>query len=307
MEKSYETMAVFVCEQTTEPQQVKYEYVKNPSVEFLRFRACLQGYDEWNRNNRWYGLKPMRKSWGAKHIAEMESTGTFFGEYGHPDENSGVKRIVTIDPKYACHRICSHEFQGSKVYGVIETLNDGANGWGTVLMRRILQGAKAAFSIRALVPLTKVDAVRCKILQPGHIVTADSVILPSHTCAYEEDGPVTYTTTAKTTAVGESTQFSLTSFGLGRNPIGNSFTDYSIAAESTGAEFVQYLSDKSINVKGIIENFEINPKNIKYNTDNNTFVISEAANPANGFRKTTIVKADKYISAEVSKIMAKLY
>ena len=52
MEKSYETMAVFVCEQTTEPQQVKYEYVKNPSVEFLRFRACLQGYDEWNRNNR---------------------------------------------------------------------------------------------------------------------------------------------------------------------------------------------------------------------------------------------------------------
>ena len=85
MEKSYETMAVFVCEQTTEPQQVKYEYVKSPSVEFLRFRACLQGYDEWNRNNRWYGLEPMRKSWKAKHIAEMESTGTFFGEYGHPD------------------------------------------------------------------------------------------------------------------------------------------------------------------------------------------------------------------------------
>lgn len=38
MEKSYETMAVFVCEQTTEPQQVKYEYVKEPSVEFLRFK-----------------------------------------------------------------------------------------------------------------------------------------------------------------------------------------------------------------------------------------------------------------------------
>lgn len=302
MEKSFETMAAFVCEQTTEPQQLRYEHVKEPSVEYIRFRACLQVYDEWNRNNRWYGLAPMRKSWAAKHIKEMESTGTFYGEYGHPVESSDVKRIVTIDPKLACHRICSHEFQGNKVYGIIETLNDGNKGWGTVLMRRVLQGAKAAFSIRALVPLTKVDAVRCKVLQPGHIVTVDSVILPSHIGAYQDNGTVTY---VHTPAVTESTQFSLS--GTGRSPIGNSSDDFSIAAEGTGIEFVKYLADKSINVKGIVENFEIIPKSIRYNTDNNTFVISEAANPMNGFRKTTIVKADKYISDEVSKIMANLY
>lgn len=287
MENAKQTIAAFICEQTLDTQDVKITHIENrPGVHFIRFPACLQTYNVFNRNNRKYMLEPMKKSWAAPHLQELIKAGDFMGENGHPDSNS-PKRIVTIDPKVVCHRITRIWFKGNAIYGDIETLNDDL--YGKQFMMHVLQNCKAAFSLRALVPLTKIDAVRTEIRQPGHIIAVDRVILPSHKEAYQVDAPIEM---IKSTEALES-----------MIPTGQSNKDLTMTLES--ASWLDYIQDQSVNLKTIMNNFEVTAESMHYEPTTDSVVLQEATDES-GFRRTAIVKMDEYIRNEVSSMMAKL-
>lgn len=284
--------AVFVCEQTTEPQKVKINYISNtPGLNYIRFQARLQTYNVWNRNNRNYKLEPMKKTWAAPHIAELEKNGTFCGEYGHPISNDPA-RIVTIDPKLTCHRIVSHEFRGNSVYGIIETLSDDM--YGKAFMQRTLQGVLPAFSIRALVPLTKIDAKRCEIRSPGHLVAVDAVILPSHADAYADKS-------AGVEIFKSANESSSVSEGSIILPEGQGNTDYSFTVESM--DLLQYIVGESTMIKNIVDEHEIAYESASLNLKNKTVVLKEGFNGSN-FRRTAIIGLDEYVKREVDDILS---
>ena len=288
MNNASEIMTVFVCEQTTEPQKMKINYISDkPGLKFVRFGATLQTYNEWNRNNRKYMLEPMKKTWNAPHIREMIRTGTWLGECGHPISED-AKRIVTIDPKVCSHRIIDFEFRGNSVHGTIETLND-AGSYGTQFMHELMQGVMGAFSIRALVPLTKVDAVRCEVRSPGHLITADRVILPSHKAAYQD-------TTGTPEMFVSSTESTMI-------PPGNGSKDLTVAVESS---FLDYVMEESVNLKTIINNFEVDYESCILNPKDKTVLLREAADET-GFKRTAIVKVEDHLKREISSMLADLY
>ena len=285
MENKHETIACLVCEQTTEPQKITYKEIKQDGLHYLKFPARLQTYNVWNRNKRNYFLEPMKKSWAAPHIKELISRGDFWGEYGHPI-TSDPKRIVTIDQKYCSHRFTNIWFKGNSVYGDVETLND--DSYGKQFRMRTVQGCDPAFSIRAMVPLTKIDASRCEIREPGHIITVDTVILPSHDDAYIVGG---IEDIRSASGVTESVLPQ------------NGSNDITIpVTEST--EFLAYLKDQSFNLKTVMDRFEFTGESMYYDTKTDMVVVKEnSKNPA--IKYSAIVKMDDYIRNEVSNMLRK--
>lgn len=283
MENAYETVCCFIMEQTTEPQKVKYTRVKGEDLNYLKFKARLQTYNVWNRNKRNYFLEPMKKSWAAPHIKELIQRGDFWGEYGHPI-TTDAKRIVTIDQKNCSHRFTNIWFKGNSVYGDVETLND--HGYGEQFTLRTLQGCDPAFSLRAMVPLTKIDAVRAEVRDTGHIIAVDAVILPSHDDAYIIDPG------------GLTPEFN------SANGFMNNNGDIIIpVTESVG--WLDYVQEQSFNLKTVLNNYEVNIDSINYDKNNNTIIVRENTGVP-GVKRTAIVKADDYIRREVSNMFAKL-
>jgi hypothetical protein len=230
----------------------------------------------------------MKETWGAPHIREMMKMGSFFGENGHPDSEE-ARRIVTIDPKLCCHRIIDYEFKGKAVYGTVETLNDEL--YGKQFMGHILQGCMAAFSFRGLVPLTKIDAVRCEVRSKGHMIAEDRVILPSHKEAYQQPGEVEM-------VVGES-----------YTPTGQTNNNLTIpVTENTQipTEFMQYMKDESFNMKTVVDHFDVAYESMTMSKDGKFVTLTEAPTP-DGFRRRAIVKTDDYLVKEMENMFYNLY
>jgi hypothetical protein len=282
MENANETIACFVCEQTTEPQKVNYTHVKGDGLNYLKFKARLQTYGVWNRNKRNYHLEPMKKSWAAPHIKELISRGDFWGEYGHPI-TTDPKRIVTIDQKMCSHRFTNIWFRGNSVYGDVETLND--HGYGEQFTMRTLQGCDPAFSLRAMVPLTKIDAVRAEIRDTGHIITVDSVILPSHDDAYII--PMASLESAFATA-----------------NTGNGFGDITIPVQES-SQWLDYIQEQSFNLKTVLDHYEVNVESITYDKKKDNIIVRENTGVP-GVKRTAIIRADEYIRKEVSNMFSRL-
>jgi hypothetical protein len=218
-----------------------------------------------------------------------------FGESGHPITKDPV-RVVSIDPKLACHRIVGFRFQGKSLYGTIETLNDDM--YGKQFTKHILQGCTAAFSLRALAPLTKIDATRCEIRSKCHIVTEDRVILPSHNKAY---------------AVGDAPQLVMSnvineSAGLtaAMESMGNTSEAYvNISYPVTeSVEFTNYLLEESHNIKEIIDHFEVAYESAYLSKDKRTMLLTEKPD-AYGSKQTFAVSLENYLQDEVSAMLRK--
>jgi hypothetical protein len=291
-----EVVASIIIEQAMEPVKPKIIHVEDtPNLFFARFEACLQDFDVFNRNKRRYLFKPMVESWNAPHVKELIQRGDMFGECGHPITKDPV-RVVSIDPKLACHRIIDYRFQGKSLYGTIETLNDDM--YGKQFTKHILQGCTAAFSLRALAPLTKIDATRCEIRSKCHIVTEDRVILPSHNKAYATNGPTQLVTSS---IVNESTSFEALINSMGNT----SEVDVNISYPVTeSAEFTNYLLEESHNIKEIIDHFEVNYESAYLSKDKKTMLLTEKAD-ALGSKQTFAVSLENYLNDEVSAMLRK--
>ena len=291
-----EVIASIIIEQAMEPVKPKIIHVENtPNLFYARFEACLQDFDVFNRNKRRYLYQPMVESWNAPHIKELIQRGDLFGEAGHPITKDPV-RVVSIDPKLACHRIVDYRFQGKSLYGTVETLNDDM--YGKQFTKHILQGCTAAFSLRALAPLTKIDATRCEIRAKCHIVTEDRVILPSHNKAYAENNS---TQLVASTVINESTEL-LDSI----NSMGNSSEEYvNLSYPVTeSAEFTQYLLEESHNIKEIIDHFEVEYESAYLSKDRKTMLLTEKPDVF-GSKQTFAVSLENYLNDEVSAMLRK--
>lgn len=152
------------------------------TVSFLRFRSPLQTFGKRTLNGR---------NWPAKIVRSMmedpiplrllRERGGIPGEAGHPVPSSGkvtIERIMTIDPERMCCVVKSHEWDGERaVYGVVDTLDDGPNGPGTKMRKRILQGLVPAFSVRCLVPQRKNPDGTIDVTGKGTFICHDNVII----------------------------------------------------------------------------------------------------------------------------------
>lgn len=278
-------VACLVMEQVSEPTTPEIiSVIQQPGVDYVRFRTCLQDFNTFNRNNRNYFKEPMHAAWKAEHIQELLANQTFYGENGHPNTKD-PSRIVSIDPNNISHRIVSPEFIGNTVFGIIDTAND-YNGPGNQFKGHILQGAKAAFSLRALAPITKIDAQRCEIRSTPRIITYDRVILPSHKCAYQTDEGIT--------AVHES---------VGLQPVTNvQLGDVCIpVSESSMADITTFLLEESKEVKSFMDVFEVAYETVCLDKSGKNLIFQEAF--ANGERRTFTVAMESYVKDQVADIL----
>lgn len=286
MNKGNEIVACLVMEQTTEPQTPEIMQVINqPGTDYVRFRTCLQNFNTFNRNNRNYFREPMVKAWEAEHIQELLRYGTFFGENGHPNTKD-PQRVVSIDPNNLSHRIVSYEFVGDTVFGIIDTAND-YNGPGHQFKGHILQGAKAAFSLRALAPITKIDATRGEIRSTPRIITYDRVILPSHKVAYQTDDPIT--------AIHESTGVA----AIATEQVGDICIPVSECLGLPGLS--DFLLEESNMAKNIADMFEINYESATLDSTGKNLVLQEST--VDGTRRTFTVGLEDYVQEQVSDIL----
>jgi len=180
-----------VVEQTSPPDQKIdiLEMKDSNGLSFLRFRACLQSFNKRNRNGRLWRSEYMKAMLSTREIKELLDAGGVPGENGHPVPATGevtIERILTIDPNNLSHIIKKFEWSpdDSKVYGIIETLDEGPGSAGQKFMRNILQGMKPSFSARTIVPQRKNADGTIDVTGVGRYVTSDRVILPSHDDAY---------------------------------------------------------------------------------------------------------------------------
>lgn len=147
------------------------------------FKAIIQEAELPNRNKRIYSKKALEEAIARPMFQEKLRTKNFFGEAGHPMEES-LQRQTYIDQRNISHIITEVHWEGNLLIATIETANTQA---GKDFQGLIRQGSKVSFSMRGLG-----GSVRKKdgydFIDSGlHILTYDWVVFPSHEKAYMQD------------------------------------------------------------------------------------------------------------------------
>lgn len=143
-------------------------------------QATLQDLDVENRNHRIYAKKDMEPEINGPRMKELINAKQFFGECGHPLSND-IIRQQTIDPKLKCVSYLKMWIDGNLVKCHFKGTN---NNYGEDLDKDLRDGAKPAFSLRALGAIENVNG---KAYVRGiKVITYDVVVFPSHRVAYTE-------------------------------------------------------------------------------------------------------------------------
>lgn len=230
---------------------------------YVRFDTTLQSLDVFNRNNRYYSADAIIKSLSTDEIKELILNNKFKGEAGHPIDGT-INRIVTVDPKFTCHRIITWWVDGNLIKGTVETLDDDM--YGTKLTKAILQNENPSFSYRGLAMLQK-KGTKSYVYRPPRAVAYDEVNLPSHKEAYGDlnktliaqsyDGKIDSTISRQTQQVKD----------LSRAVIEQEIADL--------------VSKKSENLQVVCESFDIDPSQVfvtnnmmKVKANNETFAVT---------------------------------
>lgn len=191
----YDFYAVMESDVTTEEMQKSFQVVQEPNkmgdgIEFFRYKACLMTVGTRNRNRRLWTKQFVDIMMNAPHIVEQfKFAGGLPGENGHPIPPSGqvtMDRIVTIDPNNLAILIKDWWWEGNKMMGTVDTLNEGPGSPGYRLMRDMMQGVIPAHSARTLVPQRKNPDGSIDVIAPGRFVTVDRVHGPSCAEAYRD-------------------------------------------------------------------------------------------------------------------------
>ena len=280
MEKN-EVVAHVIMEQTADPCAVNVrDYNKNGML-YVIFETIYQSFGVKNRNKRIYDGDAVMASWNAPHIQELIRKKSFVSEYGHPLDTS-MSRVTQIDPARICGRINSYYRSGNLLKGEFETFDDGA--CGTMLTRRILQGLEPAFSVRMLAKLSRTKDGTMLMNQPGHLVTADCVILPSHMEAYRDESKAINVVNK---AITESAGTDITE---------EQYYDMVFAVNE--AMFTDFIKEESQNFKLIKNVEEVIGDSFNLTKDCSNIIIKEGSN-------TYYVKVEDKIKHDIRNFMSK--
>jgi hypothetical protein len=223
-------------------------------------------------------------SWNAPHIQELIRKKSFVSEYGHPLDSS-MSRVTQIDPARICGRINSYYRSGNLLKGEFETFDDGA--CGTMLTRRILQGLEPAFSVRMLAKLTKMKDGTMLMNQPGHLVTADCVILPSHMEAYRDESVSMNVVNRPITESAMNYTGDLTE---------EMYNDMVFAVNES--MFTEFIQEESANVKLVKNVQEVIGDSIKLTKDLEHIILKEG-------NETYYIKVEDKIKHDIRNFMRK--
>ena len=140
--------------------------------------ATLQDLEVENRNHRIYAKKDIEPEINGARIKELIKAGQMYGEMSHPLSDDLVRQ-QTIDKKLACVSFLKIWVEGNLVKGQYKgTLNE----YGNFVDQELRDGAKPAFSLRALGAIENVNGKA--YVRGVRIITYDEVIFPSHSQAY---------------------------------------------------------------------------------------------------------------------------
>ena len=143
--------------------------------------STLQSFEVPNWNSRIYGAELVMSSIDNDGMIQNDiKHGQWIGEYGHP-LNMDAKRAMIIFPQTSSHRILNYRREGNLLKGHVQTL---ADGMGSVMYNRTMQGVPQAFSLRSL---GSVDLATRRVKAPLKVITYDSVFRPSHIEAYQNE------------------------------------------------------------------------------------------------------------------------
>jgi hypothetical protein len=280
MEKN-EVIAHVIMEQTADPCAVNVRDFNRNGMTYVIFETVFQSFGVKNRNKRIYDGDAVMASWNAPHIQELIRKKSFVSEYGHPLDQS-MHRVTQIDPARICGRINSYYRSGNLLKGEFETFDDGA--CGTMLTRRILQGMEPAFSVRMLAKLSRTKDGTMLMNTPGHLVTADCVILPSHMEAYRDE---TKNISVVNKAITESAGADITA---------EQYRDMVFAINE--AMFTDFIKEESKNFKLVKNVEEVIGDTFKLTKDLNNIIIKEGTD-------TYYVKVEDKIKHDIRNFMSK--
>ena len=276
-----EVVAHVIMEQTSEPCAVNVRDYNKNGLLYVTFDTVFQSFGVKNRNKRMYDGDAVMASWNAPHIQELIRKKSFVSEYGHPLDQS-MSRITQIDPDRICGRINSYYRSGNLLKGEFETFDDGR--MGTMLTRRILQGMEPAFSVRMLAKLTRTKDGTMLMNQPGHLVTADCVILPSHCEAYRDESK---SINIVNKAICEST---------GADISEEQYYDMVFAINES--MFTDFIKEESKNFKLVQSVEEVIGDSIKLTKDLNNIILTEGSN-------TYYIKTEDKIKHDIRNFMSR--
>lgn len=151
--------------------------IEKPGLDVISFVAVLQEAGKPNRNHRIYPKDVLEEGLESDYIKERLATNTFYGEAGHPLDQS-LARQMTVDQHNIAFLIKEVWWEGNLLKARCETANTIV---GQTMKNLIEQGSRVAFSLRAqgnvhkdpMTGLTMVD-------KPIQIISYDWVINPSH-------------------------------------------------------------------------------------------------------------------------------
>ena len=276
-----EVVAHVIMEQTSEPCAVNVKDYNKNGLLYVTFDTVFQSFGVKNRNKRMYDGDAVMASWNAPHIQELIRKKSFVSEYGHPLDQS-MSRITQIDPDRICGRINSYYRSGNLLKGEFETFDDGR--MGTMLTRRILQGMEPAFSVRMLAKLTRTKDGTMLMNQPGHLVTADCVILPSHCEAYRDESK---SINIVNKAICES---------AGADVTEEQYRDMVFAINES--MFTDFIKEESKNFKLVQSVEEVIGDSIKLTKDLNNIILTEGSN-------TYYIKTEDKIKHDIRNFMSR--
>ena len=276
-----EVVAHVIMEQTSEPCAVNVRDYNKNGLLYVTFDTVFQSFGVKNRNKRMYDGDAVMASWNAPHIQELIRKKSFVSEYGHPLDQS-MSRITQIDPDRICGRINSYYRSGNLLKGEFETFDDGR--MGTMLTRRILQGMEPAFSVRMLAKLTRTKDGTMLMNQPGHLVTADCVILPSHCEAYRDESK---SINIVNKAICES---------AGADISEEQYYDMVFAINES--MFTDFIKEESKNFKLVQSVEEVIGDSIKLTKDLNNIILTEGGN-------TYYIKTEDKIKHDIRNFMSR--
>lgn len=276
-----EVVAHVIMEQTADPCAVNVRDYSRNGLLYVIFETVFQSFGVKNRNKRMYDGDAVMASWNAPHIQELIRKKSFVSEYGHPLDQS-MARITQIDPARICGRINSYYRSGNLLKGEFETFDDGA--CGTMLTRRILQGVEPAFSVRMLAKLTRAKDGTMLMNQPGHLVTADCVILPSHMEAYRDESKAINVVSK---AITES---------AGQDITKEQYEDMVFAINE--AMFTDFVKEESKNFKLVKNVEEVIGDSIQLTSDLNNIILKEGTD-------TYYIKVEDKIKHDIRNFMSK--
>lgn len=234
-----DTQIGFIINETAASKEANFNVVKKQNNRLI-IETCLIDTDTLNRNGRFYPSAEFDPELVSERTIELLNSGNLKGENGHPMSKDLVRQ-QTVDPNNTVVVYLKLWKDGNNVMAYA---TGDQNQLGLDFDNCIKAGQKPSFSLRALGTLH--NTRRGAEVRGMKIITWDRVIYPSHKVAYM----------TKIVSEGAIIDPSKEGYNPNENRLYLEENDKGMIAPILNAQVVDYIKEKSCNLKTIRESFD---------------------------------------------------